>query len=179
MHPSAHQFFERVAKQCARSSNVLEVGSMDVNGNLRDLFDVRPPRPLSLLAPILRRGRYTGVDMRSGPNVDIVANARALPFADGSFDVVVCASTLEHDTHPWLSAAEMTRVLKPDGLMAISVPGFMFPRHEFPDDFWRFSAGAVQQLFPSPPFEVLHSEESESEHGPDVFFLGRKLATRV
>jgi glycosyltransferase involved in cell wall biosynthesis len=36
------------------------------------------------------------VDLRAGADVDVVADARRLPFADGSFDVVSCCDVLEH-----------------------------------------------------------------------------------
>jgi len=36
------------------------------------------------------------VDLRAGADVDVVADARRLPFADGSFDVVCCSDVLEH-----------------------------------------------------------------------------------
>jgi len=36
------------------------------------------------------------VDLRAGADVDVVADARRLPFADGAFDVVCCSDVLEH-----------------------------------------------------------------------------------
>lgn len=53
-----------------------------------------------------------------------VADAAHLPFADESFDLVVCSEVLEHlpDYQPAL--AEMRRVLKPTGVLAITVPRF-------------------------------------------------------
>ena len=55
----------------------------------------------------------------------IRASGLTLPFADASFDRVICAEVLEHvgDYHAMLS--EIRRVLKPDGLLAVSVPRFV------------------------------------------------------
>ncbi|WP_237065473.1 class I SAM-dependent methyltransferase [Microbulbifer guangxiensis] len=55
-----------------------------------------------------------------------VADGMALPFADDTFDVVICSEVLEHieDYQPVL--AEIDRVLKPAGIFAASVPSF-FP----------------------------------------------------
>ncbi len=51
-------------------------------------------------------------------------DALNLPFADHSFDRIICAEVLEH-LHDYESAlAEIRRVLKPGGLLAISVPRF-------------------------------------------------------
>lgn len=54
----------------------------------------------------------------------VVADAGRLPFAGTSFDAVLCAEVLEHlpDHRPAL--AEIARVLKPGGVLALSVPRF-------------------------------------------------------
>ena len=48
--------------------------------------------------------------------------AYALPFAADTFDYVVCAEVLEHLPQDSRAMAELTRVLKPGGLMAVTVP---------------------------------------------------------
>ena len=48
--------------------------------------------------------------------------AYALPFADDSFDRVVAAEVLEHLPEDSRAMAELFRVLKPGGLMAVTVP---------------------------------------------------------
>ena len=50
------------------------------------------------------------------------ADALALPFADGSFDLVVAAEILEHLRDDRAAMAEMVRVLRPCGRVALSVP---------------------------------------------------------
>ena len=48
--------------------------------------------------------------------------AYSLPFANGTFDYVVCSEVLEHLLEDRRAMAELTRVLKPGGLMAVTVP---------------------------------------------------------
>ena len=48
--------------------------------------------------------------------------AYALPFADDTFDYVVCAEVLEHLPQDSRAMVELTRVLKPGGLIAVTVP---------------------------------------------------------
>jgi len=48
------------------------------------------------------------------------ASAEALPRADGSFDAVTCAFGIRHFSEPEKVAAEFLRVLKPDGIAALS-----------------------------------------------------------
>jgi SAM-dependent methyltransferase len=52
-------------------------------------------------------------------------SAYALPFADGTFDKVIAAEILEHLPEDAQAMAELTRVLKPGGLIAITVPRWL------------------------------------------------------
>ncbi len=56
----------------------------------------------------------------------IHASGFALPFADNSFDKVICAEVLEHIPEYQRVLAEIRRVLKPGGIFATSVPRY-FP----------------------------------------------------
>lgn len=67
------------------------------------------------------------------------ANAARLPFADATFDKVVCSEVLEHLTDYHTVLAEIQRVLKPGGLLAVSVP------RSWPEKIcWRLSSAYHQ-----------------------------------
>jgi len=51
-----------------------------------------------------------------------VGRADVLPFESGYFDCVMCGETLEHVTDDKLAAAELGRVIKPGGVLLVSVP---------------------------------------------------------
>jgi len=51
-----------------------------------------------------------------------VADGQRLPFADASFDRIICTETLEHVADAQLALRELARVLRPGGRLAISVP---------------------------------------------------------
>lgn len=62
-------------------------------------------------------------------------DALALPFADGEFDRIVAAEVLEHIPADIQAIAELARVLRPGGTMAVSVPRW------FPEVVnWKLSA---------------------------------------
>jgi SAM-dependent methyltransferase len=58
----------------------------------------------------------------SGATLLMRGDAYRLPFEDGAFDVVVCCEVLEHLPDVDGALTEMTRVLKPGGRLAVSVP---------------------------------------------------------
>ncbi len=54
----------------------------------------------------------------------VCASGLCLPFADASFDRVICSEVLEHVPNYEVVLKEIQRVLKPGGLLAVSVPRF-------------------------------------------------------
>ena len=67
------------------------------------------------------------------------SDARGLPFADRSFDQVICSEVLEHIHDYGAVIREIQRVAKPGGRVAVSVPRF-FPEWVC----WRLSAAYHQ-----------------------------------
>jgi SAM-dependent methyltransferase len=60
---------------------------------------------------------------RLGDDVELVeGDVEDLPFADGSFDLVVCLETLEHVERPDTAIAELARVAGDAGLVIVSSP---------------------------------------------------------
>ena len=72
------------------------------------------------------RSRFAEFQPRcAGRNLSLtVANGSRLPFANASFDKVICAEVLEHIPDYESVLAEILRVLKPGGTLAVSVPRF-------------------------------------------------------
>jgi ubiquinone/menaquinone biosynthesis C-methylase UbiE len=62
-----------------------------------------------------------GINSR-GPWTLTAADITRLPFAGNSFDWVVCSEVLEHIESHRLAVGELLRVLRPGGLLAVSVP---------------------------------------------------------
>lgn len=55
----------------------------------------------------------------------VTGDALALPYADGEFDCVVASEILEHVPADDRAIDELVRVLKPGGLLAVTVPRWM------------------------------------------------------
>ena len=134
---------------------VLEVGSLDVNGTVKELFP----------------SGYTGVDMRSGSNVDIVCNGHDLvkQFGEESFDTVVCFDTIEHDDKFWITLDQMKKVLKKGGWLLLGAPSLNCPLHDHPSDYWRFMPASFNVLF-----EGLSNTLVEPENSDEIYGYGQK-----
>ena len=101
--------------------------------------------------------KYVGFDVHAAPGVDVSGDVHNLSSLVGeeSIDAIYSISVLEHLQVPWLAAAEMSKTLKPGGLIFHSTL-HSWPLHETPNDFWRFSDEGLKVLFgPMFGFEVI------------------------
>lgn len=139
---------------------VLEIGSLDVNGQVRDLFPGTEA--------------YIGIDTVAGPNVDLVLNGHDVlaHFGPAAFDLVLCLETLEHDPAFWLTLQGIREVVKPGGIVCISAPGNGFPEHHAPDH-WRFLPDAFKHVM-FEGLELLAWEEMEHPPYKQLIGLARK-----
>lgn len=89
---------------------------------------------------------FINVDVFPFEEVDVVADAHHLPFADSSVDAIAHECLLEHAADPLLAIKEMTRVIKPGGLIYSHTP-FLIPYHASPDDFNRWTVSGLKAVF--------------------------------
>ena len=78
--------------------------------------------------------------------LDQIADAHALPYKDESFDYVLAIEVFEHLRKPSQAAAEIHRVLKPNGKAVVTIP-FMFRVHADPYDYQRLTKDGLIVLF--------------------------------
>lgn len=69
--------------------------------------------------------RHAGEVPPAAVGVAVGADARSLPFADGTFDRIIAAEILEHIADDGEAAAELARVLRPGGVLAVTVPSWL------------------------------------------------------
>jgi SAM-dependent methyltransferase len=103
----------------------------------------KPYQPLFLEAK-----SYTGCDIiQSSENrVDVVCPSTDIPLADASYDTIFSTQVLEHVEDHGKMLAEAFRLLKPGGNIILSAP-MMWPHHEEPYDFFRFTRYGLEYLF--------------------------------
>ena len=89
--------------------------------------------------------RRIALDIRRGIGVHMLGDAQALGLADSVFDVVLCTEVLEHLPEPQRAVDEMFRVLKPGGTLVLTTR-FLFPLHDAPHDYFRFTKYGLRYL---------------------------------
>lgn len=98
--------------------------------------------------------RYIGMERSAGTGSrpDVLGDAVDLPFAGGSFGAVLATEVMEHLPDPDRFLREVGRVVRPGGVVLLSVP-FMEPLHEEPRDFYRFTPYSLRMLIERHGFE--------------------------
>jgi SAM-dependent methyltransferase len=88
--------------------------------------------------------RYYAIDLKITPMVSVAGDARAIPFQDNVFDCVICTQVLDCVPAPHKVTEEIHRVLKPGGVLLLSVPS-AFPRASEAER-WRYLPTGIRQI---------------------------------
>lgn len=127
--------------------------SPDLQGRLLDVgCGIKPYRDLF---PVTS---YFGLEVdrpesRSRGRPDVIYGGGTFPFADAAFDGILCNQVLEHIFAPVPFLRELHRVLRPDGLLLLTVP-FVWDEHEQPFDFARYSSFGLAHLLEQGGFRI-------------------------
>lgn len=93
------------------------------------------------------------LDMQESLYPHILCDAHNIPIKSNSIDCVKCTELLEHVEYPRKVLKEVIRVLKPSGVLILSVP-FNYPIHGDPYDFQRFTDEKLRRLLED-DFQIL------------------------
>jgi len=102
--------------------------------------------------------RYIRLDFNIQNKPDLVADAHALPFKHEVFDSIVCTQVLEHLKNPFLAVSEFRRILKPQGIVLLTVPQ-VNELHEEPHDYYRYTRFGIIHLLETNHFEILSVDQ--------------------
>jgi SAM-dependent methyltransferase len=147
MRDHVRAFCAAVVEAFEPQGPVLEFGARRVAGQ-EETADLRPLFP----------GReYIGCDAHAGTGVDRVADVSRTSFAEECAGTIVCDDTLEHVFAVHDAFSEMSRVLRPGGLLVVTTP-MRFPIHDYPEDYWRMTPACIDRLAQAFPFRVVGSQ---------------------
>lgn len=143
--------FEQMGKAARQSSGgrLLDIGCG--SRPYRSLFKVDSYVGLE----VGKRGGH----FKGAPHV--AYDGEALPFGEGVVDHVLLTEVLEHVFEPKLLLREIFRVLKPGGVLYLTVP-FVWDAHEVPFDFGRYTCFGLRHLLEREGFQVVYEERTGS-----------------
>jgi SAM-dependent methyltransferase len=108
-HSQQLSYIQTVRNACLSDTaelRIIEIGSYDVNGNIRKIFD--------------NSKQYIGVDLTEGPGVDLVCSGDKVDYQDGYFDVAISCECFEHNPK-WIDTfSNMIRMVKPGGIVIMT-----------------------------------------------------------
>lgn len=108
-----------------------------------------------------------------GTRPHIFADGQQLPIKPDSADTVLLLDVLEHISRPDSCIAEIKRVLRPGGILVLQTP-FLYPLHDVPYDYQRFTLHGLRSLADRHGFSVESEEASGS--APETAALLLNLA---
>jgi SAM-dependent methyltransferase len=149
-----------LSERDVRGKRVLEVGSLDVNGSVRPGIQAMGPAD------------YVGIDIRTGPGVDVVCDAAEIDrrFGPDAFDVVVSTELLEHAREWKKIIHNFKHVLRPGGALVVTTRSYGVDFHRQPYDFWRYEKDDFELIFGDMDVEDLRLDPSD----PGLFIKARK-----
>ena len=106
-HPQQLQFVKSVTSLIVenrdfKSKKILEIGSYDVNGSVRQFFPY---------------AEYIGVDLIGGPGVDLICEGDKIPHEDHIYDISISCECFEHNPAWAETFGNMYRMTKEGGLV--------------------------------------------------------------
>lgn len=106
----------------------------------------------------------------------LVSDCTSLPFASESFEAVICAEVMEHVPDKRAAARELIRVLKPGGVLSVTVPRYFPERicwalsrqyHENPGGHIRiYTKGSIIRLMEEAGAVLLSRHYAHALHSP-------------
>lgn len=108
------RFVKELLPDYFTDKTILEVGSLNINGSVREFFD---------------ECRYTGIDVAEGQGVDLVINGENYDGQANSMDVVISCECFEHNPEYAKTFINMIRVLKRNGLLIMTCATYGRKQH--------------------------------------------------
>jgi SAM-dependent methyltransferase len=105
-------------------------------------------------AYFVRCASYTTSEISPEFGCDLVLDVRSMPqIHDGAYDCVYCSGVLEHVDDLAGGLHEITRILRPGGILLLGMP-FRQAIHGAPHDYWRFTEHGIRRLL-NPDYDIL------------------------
>jgi SAM-dependent methyltransferase len=138
--------------------NALTTPAADIQGDILDFgCGTTPYRALFTSAR-----SYTGLEhdtytARKRGYADIFYDGSHIPLENASIDCILSTQTLEHVINPAIIISEWSRILRQGGSLILTVP-FIWPEHEMPSDYQRYTTNGIRILLEKNNFTILQQQ---------------------
>ncbi len=92
-------------------------------------------------------------DYHKGHDLDLTWDGKTIPLEPRCMDTVIMTEVLEHVHRPSELLQEVRRILRPGGVLFVTVP-FIWPMHELPYDYHRFTPISLRAYLEEARFSV-------------------------
>lgn len=142
--------------------NILEIGSLNINGSLRQNVITFKPK------------KYVGIDLVKGNGVDLVCNVYDIvkKFGKNSFDYIIATEIIEHTLNWQKVIQNINEVLKINGKLLITTRSKGCKYHGYPFDYWRYEIEDFNQIFNN--YKILKLKKDPSKI-KGIFFIAKKM----
>ena len=124
---------------------------------------------------------YDTPENRSIKKADFFYDGTNFPFEDNSFDSAVLNQVFEHVFNPNSFLDEVSRILKKDGKLFLTIP-FAWDEHEQPVDYARYSSFGIKSILEKHGFEILEQRKSVQDiiviFQLLILYIFKKLVTK-
>jgi SAM-dependent methyltransferase len=150
------------AEAVIAEGRVLSIGSLDDSdgqgGSYRDYFS--------------SCSSYTTSEVDTGYDTDLILDVRSMSSVkSGKYDCIYCSGVLEHVDDFQSAVNEITRILRPGGLLLLGVP-FRQAIHLAPTDYWRFTRYGLEKLLERDfDIKVIHPVDSANSEFPAAYWV--------
>jgi SAM-dependent methyltransferase len=163
---SLRRYVKRISKLVVPDKSIVDIGAGECQ-----------------YKPLFSHAKYVSTDWcgttdhhKYSAGIDYRVPAENLPFEIQSFDYALCTQVLEHIRKPEIVIREISRILKPDGLLFLTVP-FCWDEHEQPHDYYRFTQFALKALAEDNNFDVLELKPQGGRFLIIGYFLAWSIPT--
>lgn len=152
-----YEFLDKVFSEIQPNRRVLTVGA---GGEVNKLLDEYSKK---------NNFEVLSFDINKDRDPDILGDICNYEFKDNLFDTIVLCEVLEHLHSPHLGVENIYQALKPGGLLILTTP-FIFPIHDRPYDYFRFTKYGLKHLL-SKFEDVKIGERNSSLEAIDVLWM--------
>jgi len=149
MHPASYEFMKYFVEKYLdkqKKTSIIDIGSMNINGIYRPIFENND------------NWEYVGMDIQSGPNVDIVGFENI----KDKYDVLISGQVMEHVKRPWEWLPSLKKYIKQNGLICIIVPHTL-DEHKYPIDTYRYFPDGMIDLFEFSNINILEIKKNYAD----------------